>query len=838
MSDKNLGPDNTYLDPTEKSFETVVFKRGKPVSHAELNLIQDIQGNYNSETLRRLMPSGFLTGDFSSNNYEDFEFGMEANTFELVGKPKVHVNGWIIPLEYTDTVDAGKNKIELPGPIGGPDGNISVDFVFVEVWRSLVEANPSTDNKPALDKIWPHGNVLAPTATWLDDDLLDPPVIANMDPGETTTRRVQIQYALRTVRLDGETRDGYSDVNVEAQGPNATATTLTFSAHGEDPGLWIAGDGDPDNDLNTVDGYVYSIPVAMVWRRNSSDWDADSNGVGGGLISSGTPTRPDGIYADQIIMDDVYDLRHAVLPKTPEWQRIMEKSTSLLLDNELRSWVMGRDQAVEWEVANAQTFGNRFLKCDVILPWGNTSNKGNEIRHFDGICTVFSDRSHVQRHVIEFDALSNAAGANWDEGDTLVFTLPSVEYFNNGPSTGREAFITDVISVVINDVDGGSALFDVPFSDALGLGTDEVTIRIDDLSFTSDADIWVEYEVTYLAGGGLTSIVKDNLDDANFNFIIESGTEPADYADLEVLYEEGPHREVEVQWRPLTDRVLDTFVVGTDQVILPELPYITDPLNPDTSFTVTVDGNADTVASVDRRALTLSSAHTEGDVVGITFTPLKPLPSTSKVFLYYLAPSIQALPQDLLPATLDIEPLFIPSYLYTGTASSGSVVTPFPYEAPLNQIPVSGGAPASAYQGEQSLSAPGPVSVDSFDALTGLLKLPVMVPMVDVDTISLEVPAKNTLEEIGHYRATDDTEYFPSVFSQSLSSEVTHKAFMPVVARLKEDTSFGRKGTAVLVIMTQYFDRASENKITFGDNIFVCAGIYRLKGNWLTHHSN
>lgn len=836
MSDKNLGPDNTYLDPTDKSFETVVFKKGKPVSHAELNLIQDIQGDYNAETLKRLMPSGFLTGDFSSNNYEDYEFGVEANTFELIGKPKVHVNGWIIPLEYTGTVDAGKNKIELPGPIATA-GNISVDFVFLEVWRSLVEADPSTDNKPAANKIWPHGNVLAPSATWLDDDILDPPINTTISP-EVTTRRVQIQYALRTSRLNSETRDGYSDVNVLAQGPNAGATALGFVESTEDPGLWVAGDGNPANTLNTVDGYVYSIPVALVWRRNSSAWTFDGNGVGGGLISSVTPTRPDGIYADQIVLDDIYDLRHAVLPKTPEWQRIMEKSTSLLLDNELRSWVMGRDQAVEWEVAAAQTFGNRFLKCDVILPTGTTSNKGNEIRHFDGYCTVFSDRSHVQRHLEEFD-ISSAVGATWAEGDTLVFTLPSVEYFNNGWSTGSEAFVTDVISIKINDVDGGSAIFDVPFLEVLGLGTNEVTIELDTLSFTSDADIWVEYEITYLAGGGLTSLVKDDLADDNFNFIIDPLTEPAGYLDMEVNYEEGPHREVEVQWIPTTDRVLNTFVVGTNQVELPELPYVSDPLNPDTSFTVTVNGNTDTVDSVDGRVLTLTSAHTEGDVVEIIFTPLKPLPETSRVFLYYLAPAIQAVPVEKLPATLDIEPLFIPSYLYTGTASSGSASTPFPYESPLNQIPVSAGVGVPAYQGEQSLSAPGQVSVDSFDALTGLLRLPVMVPMVDVDTITLEVPEKNTLEEMGHYRATDSTEYFPSVFSQSLSSDITHKAFMPVIARLKEDTSFGRKGTSVLVIMTQYFDRTSENKITFGvNNDSVCAGIYRLKGNWLTHHSN
>ena len=51
----------------------------------------------------------------------------------------------------------------------------------------------------------------------------------------------------------------------------------------EDTGLWVAGDGSSAaaTALGTVDGFVYAVPVAFVFRRN----DAYNGGAGAGFTS-------------------------------------------------------------------------------------------------------------------------------------------------------------------------------------------------------------------------------------------------------------------------------------------------------------------------------------------------------------------------------------------------------------------------------------------------------------------------------------------------------------------------------------------------------------------------
>jgi len=61
--------------------------------------------------------------------------------------------------------------------------------------------------------------------------------------------------------------------------------------------------------------------------------------------------------------------------------------------------------------------------------------------------------------------------------------------------------------------------------------------------------------------------------------------------------------------------------------------------------------------------------------------------------VYYRSAGIQAIPREYLDNALEpvnhslvVEPVYVPDYMWSGTASSGSHITPFPYEAGLNQI--------------------------------------------------------------------------------------------------------------------------------------------------------
>ena len=55
------------LSAVDRSFETIIWQKGKPPLDSELNLNQQIQSEARSQTLRALMPSGFL-GDISEGD--------------------------------------------------------------------------------------------------------------------------------------------------------------------------------------------------------------------------------------------------------------------------------------------------------------------------------------------------------------------------------------------------------------------------------------------------------------------------------------------------------------------------------------------------------------------------------------------------------------------------------------------------------------------------------------------------------------------------------------------------------------------------------------------------
>ena len=951
-NDKNLGANVTYLDPSKKAFDRVVFKQEKPLSHAELGLLQDLGSEARSEVVRKMLPSGFLTGDFFEYGNSDYNFTPEPNRFELNNNPVANVNGWLIPLELTGTDQVGSNVIELDGP-HTVTGEFRIDFVYLEVWKALIDPAPSMTNKPpfirvvgtetetfdldgqtftftidsatsqvisvtfaanglsatdvvteinneiaasplnvghpedgldaeafvsngqvglrsndlldigtgtangtigfeagVVGNIFPSGNVLSDESTWLLDDLASAPIHDHIDE---TTRRVQIQYAIRSARLDSTTqRIGYNDINVLAQGATSgPQPTYSFTKSSSDPGLWVAGDGEPQNDLNTVDGFVYSIPIAWVYRRNSEGFGLDSNGHGAvaGVDEPLTNSdRPDGLYADQVAFQDLQDLRMASL-RGGDYHRVLERNAALLMDNKLSSWMQNGDDA-GWVVANNFAVGTKVLMADDLVDNPLASNYGNPFRSPDGICTVFSDRAHLELHV---EVREPTAHVDWSgyftNDEPIVFDLDENSRLNDMPDG---VAIVDVLSVKFNGWDSGeSAQAEVPVSHINLLNNNtrvEIYLDSDPVGFTTN-DIWIEAEIEYPIGEGLTALVDEeapNWKVVGHDFSTIWG--PQGYADqddlrdhLDITFTEGPQREVTILQQtasPITENTELFFEGATPYVLTTKL--IHDVVE------VTVGGVTATVDSVDGRRINLvDNAYSGGDSVSIEYTPLQPIQRQNNLTLYYLTPALQAVSAGNLSTTLTVELLEVPSKLYTVTASSGSDVTPFPYEAASNQIPVSfsiQGTPA--YMGEHELSSPTPTSVNGFDASVGQLQLNTFVPMVPVDEITLSTPESKDPQDKGHpvdsYQSVVD-DYQPSAFAQSLSSGVEHKAFMPVLARLKEDTSWAPEGTMVMIVFTQYFNSASElpdseqNSFSMSsDN--ACAAIYKVKGNVLSYN--
>lgn len=280
------------LSPDGTEYTEVILQQGKPPCDAEFNLLQELGVNYTRRAVLRGTPSGWLGNDtntstvFRTNRMWSnwFQFGLQRPGEQKAVLWAV-VNGWVIPVTGTRTgAPPGSpndtdtwNKIALDPPPSNA-GDFRIDFVFLEVWQARIPPNPSTLNKPNLASVYRYGNVEG-GYSFLPDDLIDPAL------GFETSQRVQVQYRIRVVKgLVGFTNypDGFDPATVKAKGaydpanPD-TATSFTFTNMRQamgDPGLWRAGDGTA-NTLGTVDGYVYAIPIAALFRRNSILWTGD-----------------------------------------------------------------------------------------------------------------------------------------------------------------------------------------------------------------------------------------------------------------------------------------------------------------------------------------------------------------------------------------------------------------------------------------------------------------------------------------------------------------------------------------------------------------------------------
>jgi hypothetical protein len=356
MAGKNYGPIvSGYLDPNGRNWEDVIFQKGKAVLDVELNLQQDVDIGQSETDLRRDLPSGWLASEFvndSPNTLPLFVSSPGADNLVLENVLTAHVNGNLYTVQNTGTINT--NTLNLgAGPTGA--GGQRTDLIILEVWRLLLSPAIGGDvpgpafGKSATGRIWGNGNVKNDpsndvTLNYVDD-------ILNAVIGVETTKRVQLQYRLRVIQginlftnpyglpYSGEPAVVANSVPPAAGTPDGSPTAYDYvnqSANG-DAGLWIAGDGNPTNSLGTVDGYMYAIPLCAVFRRNTTAFNPYTNLNGSAIAFGGTSDRPDGLFNDSFVPNDIADLRLAVSPVGWDYQEVLDKNLTYLLDNSLRS---------------------------------------------------------------------------------------------------------------------------------------------------------------------------------------------------------------------------------------------------------------------------------------------------------------------------------------------------------------------------------------------------------------------------------------------------------------------------------------------------------------------
>jgi len=322
----------------------------------------------------------------------------------------------------------------------------------------------SGENKPSPLKIWFNGNTMSDSALWLDDDLVDPAV------NRSTSRRVQVQYRIRTyaVDFDGATLlngidpktqfFGFDNPGVYPQGGQSApvvgygfeqadgTNNELFDALGirEDHGLFYSGDGSQASavDLGTVDGFVYAIPLFYVARRNNGAFSPTSGANNGPLtthagyvnnaltdnlsitVNAGVSDRPDGLFSDQISAFDVLDLRPSVTLRGIDLASERTRQFQLLLDNQIKTWMMdGSDlhdiAGGSGDQSTSPMVCDEIGRSTALGGEGDTSGRGNFIGQFDHVRRRFSSHPVIER--LTFDLVGGLGAVEFPISGTSKF---------------------------------------------------------------------------------------------------------------------------------------------------------------------------------------------------------------------------------------------------------------------------------------------------------------------------------------------------------------------------------------------------------------------------------
>lgn len=855
----------------DRAYESVIIQEDAPVIDWEMNLRTDVSSDQGLRLgTQRQIPSCFLTGDFLERSDILGSYvmiapaGGDENVFNIRAQNLV-ANGWNIRFLFSGTSSAGMNRITLPIP---PLAGTRTDFVFLEIWRALIRPTPSVANKSPTGLICRNGNVKAPDVVNLTDDLIDPVFAAE------SNIRVQIQYRYRVVSgidvfaypdgLDSPALTARTVSDFTGPGADGNATAYLYSSVDEDKSLWRAGTGDAISAtaLGTVDGFMYAIPICAVFRRNSGAFDRTLNMNGGALIAALTSDRPDGLFSDQIIAEDIKDMRKGC---ARDYGDVLQKVVQQLLDNAL---------STEAEISSQGTEGTAFLFRDDL---GTATHPGNP----DRVRRSFSDRNITENIVarvdtggvpvafVDFD-LSNFRVA-WEAAgfNTLAAAPVGTEFI----SALKIRFIDPV---AMTDVDAIAAglIASVTFLVNVGPGYDRA--RVTFTAPQSGKEVHAELAITYPGGNGLTRNVLIGRDVwapsaaaiapwvDGFLFTPTSDVNRF-HLDPSLWTVDPGHREVFIKLHAnpqtvvfftdaidhlfLWERLDGTSISITDGI---NAPYFTTNYTANTAYTqVILSGGVPVPA---------------GTAVTVVYQSFRPLPEVAgppadSYQVFYDTRAIQSLLPPAGTQTLKLIPRKVSDHLYIISRGSGSpddATSPsigdiVPYIQPGAQIPI-GLLPSVLYP-ESILNSGSDVAVGNpsvevapftfvpvpvYRSLNGFLKTSAQVnyePNPAEVTLHRDAPDQVIDADGRRFWPKSDNGSIPvrrPYVSGIDSIDIRRrKIVLPVIMELKEDfPTIGKKGTTLLIIITRYADFDNLNNVVLLDSLNdSSAAVYRVRGN-------
>ena len=379
--------------------------------------------------------------------------------------------------------------------------------------------------------------------------------------------------------------------------------------------------------------------------------------------------------------------------------------------------------------------------------------------------------------------------------------------------------------------------------------------------------IFVELEVSYPLGVGTTDTPTDELVPNATIYttgpLLENNTaqRPTDFQTVLAPQFRSGYREVKLEYvanlegsgigsgTPITDTIVSS---DTTHLRFPRRVYGSNILVTGvTDSAIAQVHNIDTSATEYGSSSRLVTLSTSGGPAGsplsgagqtqcaITYFAQDPVPNYGalgggyQIGVYYrtqVKPTVgvKAGALTALPDPLVVEPLAMSKGVWTGQTGKGSMDLPFPYENPLDYIPVNDGG-SGAFTGEWFFAATASVSVGDFNASTGLLNLHGFVPVDGTSTMSFEGKAKD-VEFRAYYDHTDPATYRPTIMAQPLSSVARHKVFTPFLVRATADSTLFRKNEVLLVVVTRFAELDADNTVVFADAFNRSAvAVYRTR---------
>jgi hypothetical protein len=353
----------------------------------------------------------------------------------------------------------------------------------------------------------------------------------------------------------------------------------------------------------------------------------------------------------------------------------------------------------------------------------------------------------------------------------------------------------------------------------------------------TNEDLHVTILVGYPTGVGLSKTPVDDFGTSSFVVNNPGQLPPAPPVSFNAFVSQAldyPHREAHLEYD--TPSLVYNFATDTTgpvtTIVLPERAQSL------TSVVETPGGPIPGTLDASGRVITLGGPTTPPSDIAVTYTALRPMPQNDEQITIYFRGSVpQTARNALLSGTLTVVPKITDKKMYALTTGSGSQDEGYPF--PTAYVQTGGIFPSNlhTYSGESELSGRAEVSVADFDAQTGLLSLPVYVPMVaNPESLTFTRGLGDIDVEGRTYFKTVPAGYVPNAYAQDLSNPDKHKDVFPVLAELAEDTPLGHRGQLVLILLLRYAIFDDTNGVFFDadlNNNTTTAAVFRIKGNLL-----